>query len=120
MFAIIALASFALTESKKGIKHKKGSLFENGNTKEWKTDDLVSVRSRRPRQSSDHEKKELFPCITCFPIGSRELCTTPSCPDGYQCDKPSRRCHRRASTAATRQRQADAAAAAAAEEEAGN
>lgn len=53
--------------------------------------------NRSPRQvAGANERRQYYPCVSCFRVGSKEMCTTPFCPDNYQCDRSSKRCHKKA------------------------
>jgi len=50
------------------------------------------------------ERRDYYPCMSCFQMSTREICTKPRCPEGQECDKTSRRCHKRSNTGANRRR----------------
>lgn len=93
LIVLISVMWMSLTQGAKDSHFRLRKKYDPTQSK------LVSAKHRQPHRSPRqtlNEERQYYPCITCFQLGTRERCTTPYCPEGLECDKFSRRCHKKA------------------------
>ncbi|GAB6029518.1 hypothetical protein CHUAL_005269 [Chamberlinius hualienensis] len=102
LLVIVLVALAFATEVPSKRKHKKYDPLSLSFTSGAKDDGLPVSQDqkpglhRSPRQANLNERRQYYPCISCFRVGTREICTSPYCPENYQCDRASKRCHKKA------------------------